>query len=133
MSVSYNLLSRAISYLKKEGKIKNQEDLASQIGVSSALISQVIRDKKGLSLELINKIETKFKIKLMDLEYTEVGTDEPIPSGLEFHLQLRNDVIKLQQELISKLMLEREELIRLIRINQIRVKGKNPDTESNSD
>lgn len=66
-------LKKAILYLKRKERIRNNTDVATALDISSSYLSQIIHGNKPFTDEICKKFEEKFSINLADpFSYTDL-------------------------------------------------------------
>lgn len=120
---------KAILYLKRKERIRNNADLAAALEISSSYLSQMMNGNKPVTDEFYRKFQTKYNINLDDpFSYTDLDwvtlpnqqTEAPDNNNELFGrmrnlLKLKDDeignqrrIIKSQQQLINTLQAELE-------------------------
>lgn len=120
---------KAILYLKRKERIRNNADLAAALEISSSYLSQMMNGNKPVTDEFYRKFQTKYNINLDDpFSYTDLDwvtlpnqqSEAPDNNSELFGrmrnlLKLKDDeignqrrIIKSQQQLINTLQAELE-------------------------
>lgn len=120
---------KAILYLKRKERIRNNADLAAALEISSSYLSQMMNGNKPVTDEFYRKFQTKYNINLDNpFSYTDLDwvtlpnqqTEAPDNNNELFGrmrnlLKLKDDeignqrrIIKSQQQLINTLQAELE-------------------------
>ncbi len=111
----------AYYWLLKENKISDQKDFASQIGVSTSMITEILKERSNVGLSAIQNTVLKFDINsqwlLTGKEGKYISEDlisEPPGQYKSKIIDAQTETIETQRKFIMKLEEENEQLKKLL-------------------
>ncbi|HQW85452.1 MAG TPA: hypothetical protein PK987_13350 [Ferruginibacter sp.] len=109
-------LKKAILFLKRKERIRNNTDVAKELKISSSYLSQMLHGNKPFTETFFKKFETSYNISLndpfsyTDLDWVAVETDKTKPApdnnkelfgSMKKLLHLKDEEIENQKKLIQ--------------------------------
>lgn len=110
---------KAILFLKRIEKIRNNHDVADALGISSSYLSQMIHGNKPFTEAFFKKFETEFNVNLDDpFSYTDLAWVATNANDAKDSPESNNELINSMKKILSLKDLETENQRKMIMAQQ---------------